>query len=83
MGDMRECFQLMKEMAKSKKTKNLAEADGSIWRKHTAYHWFNYLDNGDKVEYWPSTNKMSIRGKVFSAKSKKGQSIFNELKSKS
>jgi len=79
MGDMRECFQLMKEMAKSKKTENLAEADESIWRKHTSYHWFNYLSNGDKVEYWPSTRKMSINGMVFSSNSKRGRAVFNEL----
>ncbi len=80
MGDMREHFQLMKEQAKLAKAKNLAKADCSIWKKHTAYHWFNYLGNGDKVEYWPSTNKMSVKGKVFSSKSKRGQSVFNELR---
>ena len=82
MGDMREYFQIMKDNTKQKKAKNLDEADESIWRKHTAYHWFNYLSNGDKVEYWPSTNKMSIKGMVFSSNSKRGKSILNELKNK-
>lgn len=83
MGDMREYFLLTKEQAKLAKAKNLADADCSIWKKHTTYHWFNYLGSGDKVEYWPSTNRMSIRGKLFSAKSKRGQSVFNELRGSS
>lgn len=79
MGDMREYFQIMKDDAKTKKAKNLAEADESIWRKHTDCHWFNYLSNGDKVEYWPSTRKMSIKGRVFSSNSKRGRAVFSEL----
>ena len=79
MGDVGEDFRALKEFRNAIKKVNLMEADDSIWRKHTAYHWFNYLDNGDNVEYWPSTGKMGIKGKIFHINSKKGKKVLSEL----
>jgi len=80
MGDMRESFDIMKQKRKQEKINNLKNADDSIWNKHTDYHWFAYLANGDKVEYWPSTNKMGIKGRIFSSRSKRGKDVIAMLK---
>jgi len=79
MGDVGDDFRALKEFRKAIKKVNLLEADDSMWRKHTDYHWFNYLDNGDKVEYWPSTGKMRIKERIFHIKSNKGKKVLSEL----
>jgi hypothetical protein len=79
MGDVGETFKALKEHVKAVKKNRLLMADDSIWKKHTDYHWFNYLSNGDKAEYWPSTGKMGIKGNIFHINSKKGKKVLSEL----
>jgi hypothetical protein len=63
MGDMAEVFNLMKELNKERKERNLLNANSEGWNKHTEYHWSRTLQ-GKRLDYWPSRNKFQYEGRV-------------------
>ena len=35
---------------------------GRMLKKHSIYHWYYFLPSGQKIDYWPTTNKWRIEG---------------------
>lgn len=42
----------------------LEAADPTGWSRHTLYHWYRDV-NGERIDYWPSTETYQFRKKVF------------------
>lgn len=48
----------------AKRRLRLASVDDFGWGKYTEHHWHRIID-GDKLDYWPSSNKWLYRGKYY------------------
>ena len=48
---------------KDRRQENLQSASDRGWQKYTEHHWFKAV-GGEKLEYWPSTQKVSWRGEI-------------------
>lgn len=66
MGDMGDIFRDMREANRQRRERNLKRAQDSElpWMKHTDHHWSLELQ-GDRLDYWPSTQKFRWRGKSY------------------
>lgn len=64
MGDMAEGFNAMQAAKKERKEERLARAITDGWTKHTQHH-FSMKCGVSRIDWWPSTAKMMIDGKMF------------------
>lgn len=60
---MKPVFAAMKAADKARRHKNLAADDPTGWHQDTPYCWHRML-NGHRLDYWPTKNKFSYRGKI-------------------
>ena len=38
---------------------------GKLFSRNGPYHWWRFLPNGDKIDYWPTTSKWQYQGKMY------------------
>lgn len=65
MTDWKHFKNAMRERRQMERQKRLEEANDKGWSKHTKYHWYMILENNIKLDYWPSTGKYMVLGRVF------------------
>ena len=63
-GDMKDYFDDMKSLKKERKEQRISEFNPDGWTRHGEYHYSKKI-NGERVDYWPSTNKCQHRGRVW------------------
>lgn len=65
MGDMGEGFRVIREAKQAQRNKNFkanaARFEKEGWGSYTGTHWYKYI-NGNKVDYWPTSNKYYYLG---------------------
>ncbi len=61
-------FKVAKVLQKARKAERIEEAqrkDDGGWVKHTAWHWQRRTENGESLNYWPSTVKAQYMGRMY------------------